>query len=47
MPIDATVMTNVKAERVRRADDLASRKHSEISRRYMIEAPQAERDALT
>ena len=47
MPIDATVMTNVKAERVRRAADLASRKHRERSGRFLIEGPQAVREALT
>ncbi len=47
MPIDATVMTNVKAERVRRTADLASRKHRERSGRFLIEGPQAVREALT
>ena len=45
MPIDATVMTNVKAERVRRTADLASRKHRERSGRFLIEGPQAVREA--
>ena len=47
MPIDATVMTNVKADRVRRTADLSSRKHRERSGRFLIEGPQAVREALT
>lgn len=47
MPIDNHVITNTKSERVRRLVELASRKHREHSGRFIIEGPQAVREALT
>lgn len=47
MPIDNHVMTNTKAERVRRLVEATTRKHREKNGRFLIEGPQAVREALT
>lgn len=47
MPIQSTVLANPKAERIRRAADLASRKARERSGRFLIEGPQSVREVLT
>lgn len=47
MPIEQQVMSNVRAERVRRVAELTNRKHREKNSQFLIEGPQAVREALT
>lgn len=47
MPMDDHVMTNEKAERVRRLSGLHERKRREKTRQFLIEGPQSIREALT
>ena len=47
MPIDQQVLTNTKAERIRRISELTNRKHRQKAGKFLIEGPQCVREALT
>ena len=47
MPIDQQVLTNTKAERIRRISELTNRKHLQKAGKFLIEVPQCVREALT
>ncbi|WP_256755867.1 hypothetical protein [Bifidobacterium longum] len=40
MPIDQQVLTNTKAERIRRISELTNRKHRQKAGKLLIEVPQ-------